>query len=56
MFSSPGKSSDPETKPRSPALQADSLPSEPPGKPQNNIDGILLVFYFFFLGDIPFLK
>ena len=25
----------PEIKPRSPALQADSLPSKPPGKPQN---------------------
>ena len=24
---------DPEIKPRAPALQADSLPSEPPGKP-----------------------
>ena len=25
---------DPRTKPRSPALQADTLPSEPPGKPK----------------------
>ena len=25
----------PGTKPRSPALQVDSLPSEPPGKPKN---------------------
>ena len=24
--------------PRSPALQADSLPSEPPGKPKNGVD------------------
>ena len=46
-FPSPEKSSDPATKPRSPALQADSLLSEPPGKPQNNIDGILLVFSLF---------
>ena len=31
-FSSPGDLPDPRIKPRSPALQADSLPSEPPGK------------------------
>ena len=32
-FPSPGDFPDPEIEPRSPALQADSLPSEPPGKP-----------------------
>ena len=32
-FSSPGNLPDPGIKPRSPALQGDSLPSEPPGKP-----------------------
>ena len=32
-FPSPGDLSDPGIKPRSPTLQADSLPSEPPGKP-----------------------
>ena len=31
-FSSPGDLPDPGIKPRSPALQADSLPSEPPEK------------------------
>ena len=31
-FSSPEDLPDPETEPGSPALQADSLPSEPPGK------------------------
>ena len=31
-FPSPGDLPDPGVKPRSPALQADSLPSEPPGK------------------------
>ena len=31
---SPGDLTNPGIKPRSPALQADSLPSEPPGKPQ----------------------
>ena len=33
-FPSPGDLSDPGIKPRSPALQADSLLSEPPGSPQ----------------------
>ena len=32
-FPSPGDLPNPGIKPRSPALQADSLPSEPPGKP-----------------------
>ena len=32
-FPSPGDLPDPGIKPRSPALQADPLPSEPPGKP-----------------------
>ena len=33
LFPSPGDLSDPGIKPRSPVLQADSLPSEPPEKP-----------------------
>ena len=33
----PGDLPDPEIKPRSPTLQADSLPSEPQGKPQKKI-------------------
>ena len=32
-FPSPGNLSNPGIEPRSPALQADSLPCEPPGKP-----------------------
>ena len=32
--SRPGDLPSPETEPRSPALQADSLPAEPPGKPK----------------------
>ena len=32
-FASPGDHPDPEIEPGSPALQADSLPTEPPGKP-----------------------
>ena len=35
-FPSPGDLPNPGTEPRSPALQADSLPSEPPGKPSTN--------------------
>ena len=33
-FPSPGNLPDPGMEPRSPALQEDSLPSEPPGKPR----------------------
>ena len=41
-FPSPGDLSDPETEARSPALQADSLQSEQPGKPQM-IEGLLFM-------------
>ena len=34
----PGDLPNPGSKPRSPLLQADSLPSEPPGKPWDGID------------------
>ena len=34
---SPGDLPDPGIEPRSPAWQADSLPSEPPGKPQFHV-------------------
>ena len=36
LFSSPGYPPNPGIKPRSSALQADALPSEPPGKPWNS--------------------
>ena len=36
-FPSPGYLPNPGIEPRSPALQADSLQSEPPGKPQENV-------------------
>ena len=36
-FPSPGDLPDPRIKLRSPVLQADSLPSEPPGKPLYSI-------------------
>ena len=35
-FPAPGDLPDPGMEPRSPPLQADSLPSEPPGKPPNS--------------------
>ena len=35
-FPSPGDLPNPGIKPRSPALQADSLPSKPPGKPRGD--------------------
>ena len=38
-FLSPGDRPHPGIKPRSYALQADSLPSEPPGKPPNISEG-----------------
>ena len=34
LFPSPGDLPDPGIERRSPVLQADALPSEPPGKPQ----------------------
>ena len=33
----PGDLPNPGIEPRSPALQADSLPSEPPGKPERDV-------------------
>jgi len=40
---------DPGIKPRSPTLQVDSLPSEPPGKPKNAAVGSL----FLLQGNFP---
>ena len=40
-FPSPGDCPNPGIKPRSPVLQADSLPSEPPEKPENTRAGNL---------------
>ena len=44
LFLSPGDLLDLEIKPGSPALQADSLPSEPPGRTPNDIDLLNLLF------------
>ena len=37
MFPSPGDLPNPGIEPRSPALQVDSLPSEPPRKPKDSV-------------------
>ena len=51
-FPSPGDLPDPGTELESPTLQADSLPSEPPGKPNNIICSIYVYMHikteFFF--------
>ena len=39
----PGDLPDPGIKPRSPALQVDSLPTEPPGKPRRRMTAALIV-------------
>ena len=49
-FPSPGNLPDPEIEPESPALQADSLPSEPQGKPKIEYN-----FHYFFTFYIIFL-
>ena len=49
-FPSPGDLPDPGIEPGSPSLQADALPSEPPGKPQILQDNIKISTYL-----LPFL-
>ena len=44
MFPSPGHLTNKGIEPRSPALQVDSLLSEPPGKPKNTEVGSLALF------------
>ena len=48
-FPSPGGLPNPGIKPRSPALQADSLPAEPQGKPRNTGVGSLSLLQQIFL-------
>ena len=48
-FPSPGDLPNPGIKPRSPTLQADSLPAEPPGKLQNTGVGSLFLLSQIFL-------
>ena len=47
-FPSPGDLPNPSIEPRSSALQADSLPSEPPGKPMNTGSGSLSILWGIF--------
>ena len=49
LFLTPGDLPNPRIKPRSPTLQADSLPSEPPGKPKNTGVGSLSLLQGIFL-------
>ena len=48
-FPSPGDLPKPGIKPRSPTLQADSLPAEPQGKPKNTGAGSLSLLQHIFL-------
>ena len=52
-FPSPGDLPNPEIKPRYPALQADSLPSETPGKPHINFKPLLNVLHVVLFTLIP---
>ena len=57
-FPSPGDLPDPGIEPRSPALQADALTSEPPGKPFNREAGVIsdiLEWLFNTTGDILYI-
>ena len=55
-FPSPGDLSNPGIEPRSPALQADALPSQPPGKPMINLDSILKCRYVTLLTKVHLVK
>ena len=46
-FPSPGDLPDPGIKPGSPALQADALPSEPPGKPKPQYKSAIVNIQYF---------
>ena len=51
-FPSPGDLPNPGIKPRSPALQVDSLPAEPQGKPKNTGVGSLSLLQRIFLPQV----
>ena len=51
-FPSPGDLSNPGVEPRSPTLQADSLPAEPQRKPKNTGVGSLPLFQWIFLTQV----
>ena len=52
-FPSPGDLSDPGIEPRSPTLQADSLPSELPGKSGNGWRNVIKVEFFLSIFLVP---
>ena len=54
-FPCPGTFPDPDIKPESPALQADSLPCEPPGKPLYMLFLFIYFFNFCLAPLLPFL-
>ena len=49
LFPSPGNLANPGIEPRSPTLQADSLPAKPLGKPKNTVVGSLSLLQRIFL-------
>ena len=51
-FPSPGDLPDPGIEPGSPALQADALPSEPPGEPTAGMGGHIWGWIFRVLGGV----
>ena len=53
---SPGDLPNPGIEPRSPTLQADSLPSEPPGKPMNTRVGSLSLLQQESNWDLPYCR
>ena len=52
-FPSPGYLPNPGIEPRSPAMQADSLPAEPQGKPKNTgVDSLSLLQQIFLIQEL----
>ena len=51
-FPSPGDLPNPGIKPRPPALQVDSLPADPPGKPKNTCVGSLSLLQIFLTQEL----
>ena len=55
-FPPPGDLPDPGIEPRSPTLQADSLPFQPPGKTQKSIFCTFLVLLLFLMATLYFIS
>ena len=64
-FPSPGDLPNPRIEPESPALQADAVPSEPPGKSKSdsyhslqlrrNVIQLISLFFFFLITEVNFI-